>query len=46
MIAQGAVFHGTIVAEGSKIGNMTVGEIEEGIENIDKVTEAVKKLDI
>ena len=46
MVAQGAVFHGTIIAEGSKIGNMTVGEIEEGIENIDKVTEAVKKLDI
>ena len=46
MVAQGAVFHGTIVAEGSKIGNMTVGEIEEGIENIENVAEAVKKLDI
>mgnify|MGYP003295027937 CR=1 FL=1 len=40
------MFHGTIIAEGSKIGGLTVGEIEEGIENIGNVTEAVKKLDI
>lgn len=33
MIAQGAEFHGDIYATGGKIGNMTIGEVQSGIES-------------
>lgn len=46
MVAEGAEFHGTIYAEAGLIGGMTIGQVEEGIKNIENVTEAVKKLDI
>lgn len=42
MEATGAEFHGTIYATGGKIGNMTVGDVE----NLGETVEAIKKFDI
>lgn len=46
MVAQGAEFHGAIYATGGKIGNMTIGDVEEAVDNIDSIAEATRKLDI
>ena len=46
MVAQGAEFHGAIYATGGKIGNLTIGNVEDAINNIDSITEATRKLDI
>lgn len=46
MVAQGAEFHGAIYAIGGKIGNMTIGEVEGAVGNMNSIAEATKKLDI
>lgn len=46
MVAQGAEFHGSIYAESGKIGNMTIGDVEDAVNNMGSIAEATKKLDI
>ena len=46
MVAQGAEFHGAIYATGGKIGNLTIGNVEDAVNNMDSITEATRKLDI
>lgn len=46
MVAQGAEFHGTIYATGGQIGNLTVGEVEGAVGDMNSVIEATRKLDI
>jgi hypothetical protein len=46
MKATGGEFTGTINATGGKIGNMTIGEVEGAIGDMDSIAEAARKLDI
>ena len=46
MVASGGEFHGAIYADGGKIGNMTIGEVEGAIGNIGNLIDQTKKLDI
>ena len=46
MLAQGAEFHGTIFAEAGKIGNMTIGDVEDAVGGMNDLAEATRKLDI
>jgi hypothetical protein len=46
MVAQGAEFHGTIFAEAGNIGNMTIGDVEGAIGDMNNIAEATRKLDI
>ena len=46
MVAQGAEFRGTIYATGGQIGNMTIGEVEGAVGNMNSIAEATRKLDI
>ena len=46
MVAEGAEFHGAIYATSGKIGNMTIGEVEGAVGNMNSIAEATKKLDI
>lgn len=46
MKATDGEFTGTINATGGKIGNMTIGTVEDAITNMDSIAEATRKLDI
>ena len=46
MKATDGEFTGTINATGGKIGNMTIGNVESAITNMDSIAEATRKLDI
>ena len=46
MKATGAEFTGTIIAEGSKIGNMTIESVEAAVGKVPELIETSRKLDI
>lgn len=46
MYASGATISGTIEATGGKIGNLTINQVETGINNIESVTENMKILTV
>ena len=46
MYANGATISGTIEATGGKIGNLTINQVETGINNIESVTENMKTLSV
>lgn len=46
MVAEGAEFHGTIYAEAGLIGGMTIGQVEDAVNNMESIAEAARKLDI
>jgi hypothetical protein len=46
MVASGGEFHGAIYADGGRIGNMTIGEVEGAIGDIGNLIDQTKKLDI
>lgn len=46
MYANGATISGTIEATGGKIGNLTINQVETGINNIDSVTENMNTISV